>query len=161
VSNPDVCNITGGYVVGSFDLIDNFAPGGPTVVGEYRFMHEYDYMQDPEYHSFYLQEIDPSTSYYVSNIRFGHTYSFFDTEQLWSFDDWMTYSPTMQPLSAGVNMTLDWTGRLPYPQGENYRGEFQPPPCTTFLPQDYNRDCFVNFFDFADFAENWLRSTIP
>jgi hypothetical protein len=32
-----------------------------------------------------------------------------------------------------------------------------PPPCTYILTGDINRDCKVDFLDFAELAENWLK----
>lgn len=154
-------NMTGGYVVGSFDLIDPKDPAGPTVVGEYRLLHEYDFMENPEQHEFKLATVEPM-GYYVGNLRFGHSYGYLEAGDLWQFNRWITRMPDMIPLdqAGGIVIALDWDGRLPYPQGENYLGELKPPLCTEFLPQDFNHDCCVNLEDFAYFAEAWLQCTL-
>jgi hypothetical protein len=158
LDKPDIRNATGGYVVGSFDLIDPKGEQGPTVVGEYRFLHEYDYMQDPEEHMFMLQSLEPM-GYFVGNLRLGHAYGYLDPEALWEFNDWMTRIPDMWPLDQTREIPVNWQGQLPYPEGENYLGEFKPPRCTEYLPQDLNKDCCVDGKDFAIFAEAWLQCT--
>jgi hypothetical protein len=113
-------NVTGGYVVGSFDLIDPELPQGENVVAEYRFIHEYDFFQSPESHMFELSGI---REYTVTNLRFGHTYGDLDVEMLWQFEDWMTeVSEEFIVNGEIVGITLDWAGRLPYPEGEDITG---------------------------------------
>jgi len=162
VAQPDEPNITGGYVIGAFDLID-YHTG--TVVGEHRFLHQYQFDQDPELHYFSLQG-DPAMTepYAAANFRFGHAYGYFDPEMLWEFEDWMTRISDPRPLGAGhppINIELNWAGRLPYPEGEIIPTELEEPECTEYLPQDLNRDCYVNFGDFAEFAGAWLESSVP
>ena len=120
VADPCQPNITGGYVVGAFDLLDESG----NVVGQNRFMHEYDYNQDPESHMFSLCG-DPDQQdreYRAGNFRFGHSYGMFDTSSLWRFNDWMTFVPgfeSLGPCPGGTQpIVLDWAGRLPYPEGE-------------------------------------------
>lgn len=154
-------NITGGYVVGAFELY-SYPQESPEIIGEYRFLHEYDYMQNPEFHSFRLAGIGQlPQGYYAGNFRFGHSYGMLNTDELFEFNDWMTRIPQAQPLDPEkpVELALDWQGSLPYPQGENYLGEFKPPECTEYLPADLNKDCCVNFRDLAIFAEDWLECT--
>ena len=58
--------------------------------------------------------------YSVENLRFGHTYGYPSTMELWKFEDWMTvvedtsYFLGEEPL----NIQVDWEGKLPYPEGE-------------------------------------------
>jgi len=51
ISVTDWTDIRGGYVVGAFDIFD---PTGQDPIGEYRFLQEYSYFQDPELHQFSL-----------------------------------------------------------------------------------------------------------
>jgi len=161
-------NITGGYVIGAFDLVSTEASQqqqGPAVIGEYRFVHEYDYLQDPEHHFFELMGHPEQAyqGYYATNLRFGHAYGLLEGEELWCFQNWLTRKPDFYPLDIGepIMVELDWDGQLPYPEGEIYQGEYKPPECTEFLPQDFNKDCCVDFYDLAIFAEAWLRCTYP
>jgi len=150
-------SVSGGYVVGSFDLVD-IKGEQPEVLGEYRFMHEYDFDQDPEQHQFQLMPVE-AMGYYVANIRLGHSYGQLAEEELWAFDDWITRVPEMRLLDQQVVLSVDWEGRLPYPQGENYRGQYEPLECSEYLPGDLNRDCCVNFKDVAIVANDWLVCT--
>ncbi len=114
-------NVTGGYVVGSFDVVgaEQLPEAGP--VAQYRLIHQYSFAQSPEQHVFALTG---ERGFAVTNLRFGHTYGLLDTEALWDFDDWMTELPGKRfPLGeAAVSIQLDWKGRLPYPEGEDIRG---------------------------------------
>lgn len=112
-------NVTGGYVIGSFEIYDrqNF-PDQP--IAEYRLVHQYSYTQAPEFHTFILQGSD---KYQVANLRFGHSYSYPDLEQLWGFEDWLTVIPEEFNLGEQeVQLDLDWKGLLPYPPGEDITG---------------------------------------
>ena len=167
VRETNIPNISGGYVVGAFDLIDpnpddpgTGEPPMPTVVGQYRLLHEYDFDQNPEDHFFLLHSLEPM-GYLVSNLRFGHSYGMLTTEELWHFDDWMTFNNEQMPLAGEIAMPLQWQGLLPYPEGEDYTGGEKPPLCTEYLPQDLNKDCCVDIGDLAIFAEAYLRCTIP
>jgi len=127
-------NMCGGYVVGSFDLfIDR--RGSRKLIGQYRFLHEYDYGQDPESHYFLLEpSLVSEEEFFVGNLRFGHSYGFLDTESLWAFEDWMTLDKEIRRFDEPVQVILDWEGKLPYPPGEIYTGEAPaqecPPGCT-------------------------------
>lgn len=154
----DPPDITGGYVVGSFDFIGPAA--NPGVVGQYRFLQEYDYDQEPNEHTFSLESVE-QMGYSVSNFRFGHSYGHLDANSLWEFNDWMTFDPATRPLDEQTNIMLNWQNRLPYPKGENYLGQFEQPECTVYLLQDFNKDCVVNFKDFAMLADVWLHNTYP
>jgi len=115
---PDV---TGGYVVGSFEITSPDAQEG---VAEYRFVHEYSFDQDPEKHTFILAG---EPGYWATNFRFGHSYGFLDPKSLWEFEEfeeWMTVIDEEVPLQAEepIEFHLDWDGRLPYPEGEDITG---------------------------------------
>ncbi len=111
-------NVTGGYVVGSFDVFDPATPDEPTV--QYRFVHQYSYTQSPESHIFLLKG---SKGTYATNLLFGHSYGYPTPEELWEFKDWMTRETRKFDLSnEQVKITLDWKGRLPYPKGEDITG---------------------------------------
>lgn len=50
----NIVDITGGFVVGAFDLYD-FSLDEPDLMGQYRFIHQYSYTQDPEQHMFTIR----------------------------------------------------------------------------------------------------------
>lgn len=113
-------NVTGGYVVGSFDIIAPALPPEQRTIAEYRFIHEYSYTQDPEDHVFILSG---ERGYSATDLRFGHSYGYLGTEQLWEFDDWMTeIRDTILPLDEHIALSITWEGRLPYPEGEDIKG---------------------------------------
>jgi hypothetical protein len=73
LENTNIPDITGGYVIGSFDVVDL---AGPTqLVGEYRFVHQYPPTQDPEQHMFVFRtpQDQSNCEYVATNFRFGHT----------------------------------------------------------------------------------------
>lgn len=118
IDNPtSIPNVTGGYVVGSFDIVNPNLPSAQGIVGRYRFVHEYSFDQSPEYHLF---KLTGEMGYYVTNFRFGHSYGLLDTESLWEFKNWMTEIPEKPyPLEdRPIEIRIDWTGRLPYPEGD-------------------------------------------
>lgn len=110
-------NMTGGYVVGSLDIFAD--PEGQDLIERYRFLHEYDYFQDPELHYFTLEATN-ATPYYAGNLRFGHSYGFLEAEELWEFHDWMTVDDEILELYQyePITVDLDWEGLLPYPLGD-------------------------------------------
>ncbi|MCP4611632.1 MAG: hypothetical protein GY845_23225 [Planctomycetes bacterium] len=114
-------NVTGGYVVGSFDIIDPNLPRERRLLGEYRFIHQYSFDQSPEQHMFTLTG---EKGYRVTNLRFGHSYGYLNTKSLWKFKEWMTkISDKSYPLEdKPIEIRLDWKGRLPYPKGEDIKG---------------------------------------
>jgi len=164
VADPNVPNVCGGYVVGAFDFFAN--PEGTVLRGRYRFQHEYDYFQDPESCEISLEPTGGVPTYYVGNFRFGHSYGYLDDESLWEFDDWMTEDPNVQQFGPGdyIPFPLDWEDRLPYPDPNSYIAP-EPNDCgdpgTVYLPQDLNKDCRIDFSDFAFFAGGWLQCTEP
>ena len=119
-----ITNVTGGYIVGSYDIINPQLPPEQRTVAEYRFIHEYSFNQSPEMHEFILTG---TTGYVATNFRFGHVYGYLNTKELWSFKDWMTeildkeYRLEDKPIEILVN----WEGRLPYPEGEDIRGRIR------------------------------------
>lgn len=110
-------NVTGGYVIGSFDIINPAQSEKERIVGQYRFVHQYSFDQTPERHIFSLKG---KQGYQVTNILFGHSYGYPSEDELWEFGDWITdlskkaYDLNEEP----VRITLDWAGKLPYPEGE-------------------------------------------
>lgn len=123
-------NVTGGHVVGAFDLLTET---GERPVGEYRFVHEYSYDQDPERH---VIELQGASGLRAANLRFGHSYGYPDSQELWRFSDWMTTDTETYALGEGpVAIEIDWQGRLPYPEGEDV---FEAVP--EIPPGDYPRN---------------------
>ena len=56
------------------------------------------------------------------------------------------------------NFNLNWTGQvLPYPLGQYYP---KPKYCgdagTDYYASDLDRDCDVDFYDYADFSDGWV-----
>jgi len=112
--NTDIEHITGGYLLGSFDVVDPLHAGGAKVVGEFRFQKQYLYDQDPESHQFSLLG-DPNLThdYHITNLKFGHSYGVLSRNELWTFDDWMTRIPEKRILSKNdpITINLDWNNR--------------------------------------------------
>lgn len=110
-------NVTGGYILGAFDVIDPQLPSGGQVIGQYRFSHQYSYTESPEQHRFLIQG---EPGYIVTNLRFGHSYGMVETGALWRFEDWMTKMPEQRITldEKPTEIAIDWKGRLPYPKGE-------------------------------------------
>lgn len=114
-------NVTGGYVVGSFDVIDLERPVEERRVAEYRFVHEYSYDQNPEEHVLLLTGEEGLA---VTNVRVGHNYGYPTNQELWKFEDWMTEIPdeVYELGDSPVELEIDWKERLPYPPGEDITG---------------------------------------
>jgi len=117
VKQPEkILNVVGGYVIGSFDLVDRKRPDQLAV--QYRFVHQYLYNQSPELHVFTLNTAQTGEAeYLVTNLSFGHSYFYPTEEELWRFENWMTRIKEQLPLLEGVKIPIDWTGQLPYPEG--------------------------------------------
>lgn len=152
-------NICGGYIVCACTLYAS--PTGPPI-GEYRGQFQYDYYEDPCQHVITFVP-EPST-YFMGNFRFGHSYGLLTDNELKTFDNWKTVQyqyPPFQPATPRTFM-LDWTGTLPYPRGQDY---VAPKNCgdpgTQYASGDINKDCKVDFLDFAEFANSWLTCTNP
>jgi len=113
-------NVTGGYVVGSFDVVDPQAESREQLVAQYRLLHQYSYSQSPEFHTFVLRGTE---GYHATNFRFGHSYGYLNPEALWRFEEWMTETPKAYPLGEeAIELAIDWAGLLPYPEGEDISG---------------------------------------
>lgn len=120
-------NVTGGYVIGNFDVYNPEKPSEPAV--RYRFVHQYLYNQSPEFHTFMLRG---TPGFEVKNLSFGHSYGYPSIKELWDFGKpptmaanlpptgtWMTQIEKTYPLSEeGMKIDIDWKGRLPYPEGD-------------------------------------------
>jgi hypothetical protein len=109
-------NVTGGYVIGSFELRNLDAPEEPAVL--YRLIHQYLYNQSPEFHRILISGTD---GFELTNIKFGHSYGYLTVEELWEFKDWMTESRATYQLSGEeeIGIEIDWEGMLPYPEGDS------------------------------------------
>lgn len=113
-------NVTGGYVVAAFDIVDPKQPSDQDVVARYRLVHQYSYSQSPEQHTFTLQG---TKGFVVTNLRFGHSYGYPDSAALWRFESWMTSATEKYMLGEQtIKLTINWKGRLPYPKGEDITG---------------------------------------
>lgn len=119
---PDVetlADVTGGYVIGSFDILNPEDTTVDSLVCSYRFIHQYSYNQAPEIHEF---RVASDTGFAVANLKFGHSYGYLEYKDLWGFDEWMTEFDDKRPLNEkGVEIKIDWTGKLPYPKGMDVR----------------------------------------
>ncbi len=156
-------NICGGYVVCACMIFAD--PDGMIPIGEYHWLFDYDYYQDPEHHEIIFGPTEPAT-YFMGFVRFGHSYGFLSGNELQTFNDWKTIeypTPPFPPLQQGTFM-LNWEGELPYPQGQDYVNPV-PDECgdpgTFYYGGDINRDCKVDWQDFAIFAGDWLGCTDP
>lgn len=143
LADTNIVDITGGYVVGAFDIID--MAQGAALLGRYRFVHQYPYTQDPEQHIFTIQGPEDQTGceYVATNFRFGHLYGMPDNDELWKFSDWMTVSSDQQVYLCDTKpsrIVLDWEGRLPYPKSNITPADELPDPpddnATVYLVAD-------------------------
>jgi hypothetical protein len=98
-------------------VVDTLLSGSKRLVGEYRLVHQYSYDQNPEEHRFRLAG---SGGYAIENLRFGHSYGYPSIMELWGFENWMTeMNDTSFMLGEEpFGLDIDWTGKLPYPEGE-------------------------------------------
>lgn len=117
-------NVTGGYVVGSFDINDPRLPQERRLIATYRFLHQYTFTQSPENHTLTLKGKE---GYQVTNLKLGHSYGYLEHDSLWKHKDWLTetgataYQLGEQPIEIAV----EWTGRLPYPEGEEIKNRIR------------------------------------
>jgi hypothetical protein len=120
-----ILNVCGGHVVGAFDIIDPELGA----IAEYRFLHQYSYNQDPEIHIFQLTIpendsgyiLENGSGYTAKNFRFGHSYGYLDTDELWNFgekQEWLTTISKEYSLDKPIKIRLNWDGQLPYPEGD-------------------------------------------
>ncbi len=121
---PDV---TGGYLVAAFDLVETTQPGWVRTVGMYRIVHQYSYTQSPERHTLL---IEGEKGYEVANLRVGHSYGYIGAKELWKFERWMGQKSGKLyrlGLQKPVEIEIDWRGRLPYPKGEDIQNRIDDP----------------------------------
>jgi len=112
-------DVTGGYVIGAFDIVNPEFKENDGIVAEYRFVHQYHYNQSSEQHQFFLSG---QTGFYASNLRFGHVYGKPKKEELWKFEKWMTKVDEKIPLNEKkYEYKINWEGKLPYPKGMDIR----------------------------------------
>ena len=116
IQEPEsIANVTGGYVVGSFEI----AVPGANYPLQYRFIHEYRYDQDPNNHTFYLSG-EGVSDVIVKNFQFGHSYGYLDSEDLWLFGeeigDWLYQDDKQYPLEQMPPIPIGFD--LPYPPGD-------------------------------------------
>lgn len=116
-------NITGGYVVGAFTVVDPQAPLGDTAM-EYRLVHEQAFDENPEMHELMLSG---KAGTYVTNIRLGYSYGYPSGKELWGFKNWMTVmrDRVIRLSDSASVIEIDWKGRLPYPEGEDITGRIK------------------------------------
>jgi hypothetical protein len=118
-------NVTGGYVVGAFRMVDPRLTPDRQLVGEYRFVHQYSYTQSPEQHQF---EVRGASGLAVTDLRFGHSYGMPTAQELWAFQGWMTDLRDRQIVldaERAEGVRIDWSGKLPYPEGEDIKGRLR------------------------------------
>jgi len=109
-------NVTGGYLLGRFELIRVEGPEKYTPVGEYRFYHEYRYNENPEQHRIIFNGPE---GYGIRRIGFSHSYSVLPAEEIWRVKEWMTEMQEVMVFTGEpLEVKVDWTGRLPYPEGD-------------------------------------------
>ncbi|UCG55150.1 MAG: hypothetical protein JSV32_02750 [Dehalococcoidia bacterium] len=112
-------DVTGGYVLGSFNVISSEDSINVGLVAEYRLIHQYLYNQSPESHQFLLKGTE---GFMISDLKFGHSYGYPSYKQLWKFDKWMTTIDEEIKLGEKkIEIKIDWEGRLPYPKGIDIR----------------------------------------
>ena len=160
LDNTDQPDITGGYVIGAFDL---YSVTDPDFACEYRFVHQYPYTQDPESHTFTMMTQNDQSDFVAKNFRFGHSYGLPSEKELWQFGDWMTKSQQQFYFykQEQMSLSIDWDGRLPYPPSDITSASEMPAPldCTVYPEGDINKDCCVDMLDLNILAKNWLTCT--
>ncbi len=119
IKNVRLANITGGYIVGSVEVIkldsvinnkENFA--------ELRFFTRYDINESLLYHKLILCG---EKGYRTGKVRLGNSFGKPTIEELWNFDNWMTTFNRDEELSDTLVYRLNWEGKILYPEGEDYR----------------------------------------
>lgn len=108
-------DVTGGFVIGALELVYIDQEETEETL-EYRFIHEHSYNQDPEIHVLHLSG---RRGVVVKNLKLGHSWNYFDTEHLYEFEEWLTVYDTVGTLDKRpLEIKVDWSGKLPYPEGE-------------------------------------------
>jgi hypothetical protein len=162
-------NITGGYVIGTFSVYNGPAGMESEKVREFRFCYEYKWFHNPENHLFTLIPTqEPSNPSWIGNFKFGHSYGLLQGAKLWGYEDWKMQEPGLQefnPMMPPIMIPVNLPGLLPYPRGENYNPPETPQHCgdpgMEYMQGDLNRDCYVDFKDFALMASEWLSCNDP
>ena len=115
VNADKIPDIVGGYVVGSFEVVNTEGDSTANNIYEYRFIHQYSYNQNPEQHLF---KILPSNGLIIRNLKLGHTYEKLEIKDLWKYNSWITRDDRQIEISdKGLEYKIDWSGKLPYPKG--------------------------------------------
>jgi len=162
-------NITGGYVIGAFTVYNGPSGIESEKVREFRFCFEYNYFHDPENHLFFLNPTEePTNPSWIGNFKFGHSYGLLQGAKLWGYEDWKMDEPGLQEFSFGmqpISIPVLLPGLLPYPRGENYIPPETPEHCgdpgIEYKQGDLNKDCYVDFKDFALMSSEWLSCNDP
>lgn len=147
-------NISGGYVITSFDFFNSPGPAEPNKIAQYRFCCEYEFFQDPENHELLLDALEIYEPTWVGNFRFGHSYGLLNSDLLWSFEDWdIDEQGSVVPFEVGVPIVkvISLPGLLPYPAGENYV-EAQLTDCEKSNIDGLGR---TDLLDYALLTANW------
>ncbi|MBS3771660.1 MAG: hypothetical protein V5A59_09375 [Bacteroidales bacterium] len=111
-------NVTGGYLIAAYDIMDPSKTEDKNMVGQYRLLHQYSYNQSPERHTLVLKG---KKGYNITNLRIGHTYGYLKEQALWEFQEWMTRKDDKKYMlgEEPIRISIDWTDKLPYPKGED------------------------------------------
>jgi hypothetical protein len=113
-----ITNITGGYLVGSIEIID---PDTLTDLkepyAELRFITRYDIYESLLYHKLI---ICGEQGYRAGRVRIGNSFGKLNTEELWQFEDWLSTVESPRQLSDTIAYSFNWEGTILYPEGENY-----------------------------------------
>lgn len=155
VPDPDLPDITGGFVVGTYNAYEPVLrdDGTRQLLSSERLLHQYSYFQNPEQHQFVLEVSEPGAAqetYWVDDINFGHSYGYLPDSTLWQFEEWMS-SGDPQDVGPGMPMVVDinWDGQLPYPPGENY------------IAADFDYDGDVDLDDWEFFTNCYTGEGVP
>lgn len=153
VANPNVSDITGGYVIGSLEL-HSYQPvkgGKQELISQHRLQHQYSFREDPELHQFILESTpDETDTFVIDSLRFGHSYGLLDDSSMWVFDQWMTYEDSRLLVPGEpIVINIEWEGQLPYPPGDDY------------IPADLDHDGDVDSDDFSLFSGCFTGPGVP
>ena len=155
--NINIPNMCGGYVICACSL---YASSSGPPIGEYRWQFRYSYYEDPCNHLLIFQPVPGPGTYFMGNFRFGHSHALLMDDELPHFSNWKTVQyqyPPYQTLGPKT-FTLNWTGTLPYPKGQDYIGPQNcGDPGTQYADGDLNKDCTVDLEDLKIFTEQWLQ----
>jgi hypothetical protein len=156
-------HICGGYVICSFTVWEDMG-GWLEKRGEVRMQRQYKYYQKPNEHEFILEPVPPiNPDIHVAQFNFGHSYGRLSKEELWSFSAWRYSDAPDRPFVAPVIIPVTWPPE-PYPAGQDLTNP-DPKECgdkgTWYVGGDINKDCKVDFADFAELAGTWLFCTDP